>query len=186
MFVMVVRSTFGDKQNENYEIHRAIEKIDQLDDSFNELKQMVIDNSFYTASRDAEAALTRRDQEGTAGLRARRENEHLHVGNVFVTMYDKTIQTWSDVKILLNDTIPAMMKDIRSIKENQERPKSCLEHLRNGHTKSGVYKIYTAKYAEAIEVNIFLFILWSLSHPVIIISNTVELLWLEHIWDHEN
>lgn len=151
--LMVVGSSFGEKQNENNEIHRAIEKIDQLDNSFNELKQIIIDSSLYAASRDAEAALTRRNQGDTAGPRTRRENDDLHVANVFVTLYNKTAQTWSDVKVLLNDVIPAMMADIQSIKEEtQKRAKSCLEHLWNGHTESGVYKIYTAKYAEATEV----------------------------------
>ena len=50
-----------------------------------------------------------------------------------------------------------MMDDIRSIKDKQmicEKPKSCLEHLRIGHTVSGVYKIYTAQYVEGIEVKV--------------------------------
>lgn len=143
MFLVVVKSALGEKQEENTcsEFHRAIEKIDQLDTSFNELKQMIMDNSLYAASRDAIATLRRREQRDTTRSRTRREKEDLHLGNVFVTLYDTAIQTSSDVKILL---------------ENQafcDRPKSCLEHLRNGHTESGVYKIYTAKYAEAIEVN---------------------------------
>ena len=155
LFPLVIRSSFGENQNENNEIHRAIAKIDQLDDSFNELRQIIIGNSLYTASRDAEVTLIRREQGDTTGSKTRRENDVLHVSNVFVTLYNKTAQISSDVKVLLNNVIPAMMDDIRNIKENQVKPKSCLEHLRNGQTESGVYKIYTASYAEAIEVNIF-------------------------------
>lgn len=62
-FVVVIRASLGKEQEENScnEIHCAIEKINQLDNSFTELKQMIMDNSLFAESRDADAALTRRE-----------------------------------------------------------------------------------------------------------------------------
>ena len=107
LFLVVIRSSHGEKQEDNScnEIHRAIEKTVQLDTSFNELKQMIMDNSLYIASRDAAATVSRREKMDIAKSRTRREKEDVHLGNVFVTPYDAAIQTCFDVKVLLNDAI---------------------------------------------------------------------------------
>ena len=60
------------------------------------------------------------------------------------------------------DKIPSIIEEIHNSKINEavlcEKPKSCLELLKNGHTMSGVYKIYAATLEKDIEVKFITFI----------------------------
>lgn len=157
LFLVILPYCLGDKQDETFEIRRALDKLDQkLDNSINELKQMMFDNNI--ASRALENFVAENDVAGEDDLvnsRSRRDSSRLHVGKVFVSMYENTAATALKLGKLINDTLPAMNDELRIIKETQAycgRAKSCLEHLKNGHTKSGVYKIYTAAFAKPIEV----------------------------------
>lgn len=159
LFLVILPFSLGDKQDETSEIRRALDKIDQkLDNSINELKQMMFDNNIDTASRALETFVAESDVAGEDDLvnsRTRRDSSRFHVGNVFVSMYENTAATALKLEKLINDTLPAMNDELRTIKETQAycgKAKSCLEHLKNGHMKSGVYKIFTAAFAKPIEV----------------------------------
>ena len=146
------------------------ENIDKLDEKINTNMREMLDRSFNTISRVPVAKVK---QKRPIIDRYRRETEGLHVSEVFVTLYEKALETSSDVKKLLGKTddmhasakecgrIPTIIEEIHSQCGNQkevvcEKPKSCLELLEKGHTLSGVYKIHIETLEKDIEVDILL------------------------------
>ena len=146
------------------------ENIEKLDEKINTNTREMLDHSFNTISRVPVAKLK---QKRSIINRYQRETEGLHVSEVFVTLYEKALETSSDVKTLLGKTddvlesakecgrIPSIIEEIHSQCGNQkeavcEKPKSCLELLEKGHTLSGVYKIHIETLEKDIEVDILL------------------------------
>ena len=146
------------------------ENIDKLDEKINTNMREMLDRSFNTISRVPVAKVK---QKRPIIDRYRRGTDGLHVSEVFVTLYEKALETSSDVKTLLGKTddvfesanecgrIPNIIEEIHSQCGNQkeaicEKPKSCLELLKKGHTLSGVYKIHIETLEKDIEVDILL------------------------------
>ena len=153
-------------------LEQKTEKLEEMiDKKINTNMKEMLDRSFNTISRVPVAKLK---QKRPIIDRYRRETEGLHVSEVFVTLYEKELETSSDVKTLLGKTddmhesakecgrIPTIIEEIHSQCGNQkeavcEKPKSCLELLEKGHTLSGVYKIHIETLEKDIEVYILLF-----------------------------
>ena len=93
------------------------------------------------------------------------------VGNVFVLLHDKALETSADVKTLLEETddvgatlqtlsgecgrLSLVLEELEAIRENQEfykKPRSCLELLETGHTLSGHYMVYAESNSKEFEV----------------------------------
>lgn len=152
---MILKHSLGEKRDTVYETRDAIKKLDQkIDNKFNDLRQLIVDNILSNAIRDMDFIATKRVQRTTPRSIIPREEDHSNIGGVFNTLRGKMA---CDVEALIEDTIQPMADDIKTIKENQgrclsqsryqnqghcQKPKSCLELLRNGHITSGVYQIY--------------------------------------------
>ena len=93
------------------------------------------------------------------------------MGDVFVLLHDKALETSADVKTLLGETgdvgtvlqelssecgkVPTILEELKAIRKNQEffrKPRSCLELLNSGHTLSGPYTVYAESYSKETEV----------------------------------
>ena len=142
------------------------DKVDRLDEILDTNVRELVDRSLNTIYSDPEENL---GQKRTIDDMTRRQTDGLHVSEVFVTMYEKAIETSSGVKTLIEKTgdvlesvnecrrIPDILEEIQNQcgKEEEticEKPKSCLDLLKKGHTLSGVYKIHVESLEKDIEV----------------------------------
>lgn len=155
--------------NLDQKIERKTEKLEKMmNKTINANMRETLDRSFNTISR---APAVNIKQKRSIIDRVERETDGLHVSEVFVTLYEKALETSSDVKTLLEKTddihesakdcgkIPSIIEEVHSQCGNQkesvcEKPKSCLELLKKGHTLSGVYKIHIETLEKDIEVDI--------------------------------
>ena len=165
----------------NWRMDDLDKKIETRNKDMKELKQILLGRSLETISRADGIQAANPKYKRSLKDRQRRDADDLHLGNVFVALYEKAQETSADVKTLLGKTeevlesasecerIPSIIEEIHNSKMNEavlcEKPKSCLELLMNGHTLSGVYKIYVATLEKDIEVFITFISSWSFIIP---------------------
>ena len=166
-----------DKLNQKIDhLNQKTEKLDQrieymdmkTDTDIKELREIFLDRRFQTSSHTLENPAANLKLKRSLSDRYRRDANGLHVSNVFVTLYEKSLETSADVKTLLGKTeevlesasecgkIPSIIEQIHYYcKKNEavsEKPRSCLELLKQGHTLSGTYTLYVETLEKDIEV----------------------------------
>ena len=142
-------------------VRKALDSLDQkVDGSVKDIKELkkLTNDKLGSIVCAVETRASEIRQMNPLNVRDRREADGLHMVNILLSLYDKAQTTSSDVKTLLSkvdETIENTKQCSKKPDCNCQKPRSCLELRRKGHTLSGVYQIYVAGLDRDIEVGIF-------------------------------
>ena len=154
-------------------VYSALKSIDK---TLGAMKRYMIDVNGKDGQRSIDNLLAAHDAIDEENEDSPRYRRGVHdVGDVFVLLHDKAIETSADVKKLLENTddvetslnsvsstcgrLPLVLDELEEIKANQEfykRPKSCEELLETGNKMSGPYMVYPDSHSQGFEVGLYI------------------------------